>query len=217
MATARFVDGDVLVADLHLPIEGTEGDDILIGSDSDDAIYGHGGDDSLRGRAGDDVLDGGAGDDVLFGQDGNDQLLGGYGNDQLIGNGGADQLAGGAGADRFIFGALFQSTVHSPDMITDFSGAVVLATNGQGAVVRTPGQRDKIDLSLLDANANQDGDQAFTLVQHGFSGTAGEAYSSFNVASGVTSLHLDVDGDAAADMAVQFLGQVNLTGADFIF
>jgi Ca2+-binding RTX toxin-like protein len=213
----RFSDGDVLVADLSLPIEGTEGDETLFGSGADDLIYGYGGDDTLEGRAGNDLLDGGSGNDRLFGSDGDDILLGGAGNDQLIGNRGADQLTGGAGADKFIFGALFQSTADNPDLITDFSGATILTTNSQGKTTRAKGEGDKIDLSLLDANANVAGDQAFTLVKHGFSGVAGEVYSSFDAGSGRTNVYLDVDGDAQADMTIQLLGQSNLNGSDFIF
>jgi hypothetical protein len=53
-------------------------------------------------------------------------------------------------------------------------------------------------------------------MQHGFSGSAGEAYSSFDAGTGITSLFLDVNGDAVADMMIGLIGQVNLTGADFI-
>jgi RTX calcium-binding nonapeptide repeat (4 copies) len=212
----RFSDGDVLVSGLHLAIEGTASDDVLFSSDDDSIIYGYGGNDTLSGGDGNDWLDGGAGNDILFGYGGNDTLIGGAGNDQLIGNRGGDHLIGGAGADRFIFGALFQSTPDNPDLITDFSGKTVPGTNGQGSTVRTPGQGDKIDLSLIDANANLAGDQAFTIVQHGFSGVAGQAYSSFDVGRGITSLYLDVNGDSVADMTIELLGQVNLTGADLI-
>lgn len=211
-----FHDGSVLVADLGLTIEGTDGDDVLFGDEDGNIINGHGGNDRLIGGDGIDRLDGGAGNDVLTGLAGDDTLLGGDGDDQLIGNRGADHLTGGAGADRFIFGALFQSTPDAPDLILDFSGKTVLTTNSQGNTVRMPGEGDKIDLSVLDANANLEGDQAFTLVQHGFSGVAGQAYSSYDAATGRTSLYLDVNGDAVADMAIQLLGQVNLTGADFI-
>ena len=212
----RFADGDVLVADLYLPIQGTEGADFLFGGDDGAVIFGYGGDDQIIGGAGGDYLDGGTGNDVLTGLSGNDILLGGSGNDQLIGNRGADQLAGGTGADRFIFGALFQSTPDAPDLITDFSGKTVLSINGQRQPVRTAGDGDKIDLSLIDANSNLAGDQAFTLVQHGFSGVAGEAYSSFDIGTGITSLYLDVNGDGLADMTIQLLGDVRLNGSDLI-
>ena len=48
-------------------IEGTSGDDILIGGSEDDQILGLSGDDLLEGQAGNDTLDGGNGDDILFG------------------------------------------------------------------------------------------------------------------------------------------------------
>ena len=102
------------------------------------------------------------------------------------------------------------------DVITDFSGAVVLSTNSQGKVIRTPGEHDKIDLAAIDANTSLAGNQAFTLVQNHFTGHAGELYSSYDAGAGVTNLYLDVNGDAIADTTIQLLGHVNLTGADFI-
>ncbi|HET6943139.1 MAG TPA: calcium-binding protein [Sphingomicrobium sp.] len=212
----RFADGDVLVSDLYLPIQGTEGADTLFGGNEGSIIFGYGGSDQIIGGDGNDRLDGGAGNDVLTALGGNDILLGGSGNDQLIGNRGVDQLTGGTGADRFIFGALFQSTTDAPDLITDFSGQSVFSTNGQGHAIRTPGDGDKIDLSLIDANTGLAGDQAFTLVQHGFSGHAAEAYGSFDIGTGITSLYMDVNGDGVADMTIQLLGKVSFTGADFI-
>jgi len=206
-----FSDGSVLVADLALPIQGTAGDDELVGSDGDDIIYGYAGNDALYGFGGNDTLDGGAGNDLLVGLNGNDTLLGGDGDDELIGSAGSDQMFGGAGADLFV--ARIQTEI---DVINDFSGTLVFSTNAQGRVVRVPGENDKIDLSRIDANVNLDGDQAFTLVQHGFTGAAGQAYSQYDSSTGVTSLFLDVNGDAIADTTIQLLGHVNLTGADFL-
>jgi Ca2+-binding RTX toxin-like protein len=206
-----FSDGSVLVADLALPILGTEGDDELAGFDGDDVIYGLGGNDALYGFGGNDTLYGGAGNDLLIGFDGNDTLFGGDGDDELIGSAGADQFFGGSGADLFV--VRIQSEI---DVINDFSGALVLTTNSQGRVVRVSGENDKIDLSRIDANVNLDGDQSFTLVQHGFTGVAGQAYSHYDSSTGVTSLFLDVNGDAVADTTIQLLGHVNLTGADFL-
>ena len=48
-------------------IDGTSGDDILIGGSEDDLILGLDGDDLLEGQAGDDMLYGGNGNDILFG------------------------------------------------------------------------------------------------------------------------------------------------------
>jgi hypothetical protein len=207
-----FSDGSVLVSDLMLPIEGTDGDDELVGTDGDDIIHGNGGDDAIFGFDGNDTLDGGAGNDLLVGLNGDDTLIGGDGDDELIGSAGSDQLFGGAGADLFV--ARIQTGV---DVIHDFSGALVFGTNSEGHVTRVPGEHDKIDLSRIDANVNLDGDQAFTLVQHGFSGTAGEVYSQYDSNTGITSVYLDVNGDAVADTTIQLVGHVNLTGADFLF
>ncbi|MEL6224410.1 MAG: Ig-like domain-containing protein, partial [Cyanobacteria bacterium J06627_8] len=81
-------------------LEGTPGDDRLVGGADADVIRGLGGNDRLRGRGGDDRLIGGRGNDRLAGQSGNDTLLGGGGNDRLLGSSGNDSLRGGGGRDR---------------------------------------------------------------------------------------------------------------------
>lgn len=87
-------------------IDGTEGEDHLIGTAEEDTINGLGGDDFLDGGAGSDDLYGGEGNDWLTGGRNNegerDLLVGGAGNDTLIvGYGG---LYGGAGDDVLISG-----------------------------------------------------------------------------------------------------------------
>ncbi|MFO1070615.1 MAG: calcium-binding protein [Geminicoccaceae bacterium] len=62
-------------------INGTSGNDVLIGDFSFDYIYGKGGNDSLFGLTADDSLFGGNGNDRLNGGDGNDLLVGGNGTD----------------------------------------------------------------------------------------------------------------------------------------
>jgi hypothetical protein len=71
-------------------VEGTTGDDHLVGSGRDDVLCGEGGDD---------VIDGGGGRDVVFGDGGDDRVAGGGGDDTLYGGGGEDELAGGDGFD----------------------------------------------------------------------------------------------------------------------
>jgi Ca2+-binding RTX toxin-like protein len=80
-------------------IDGTSGDDILIGGSEDDEIFGLDGDDLLEGQAGDDTLDGGSGDDTLDGGNGDDLLEGQAGNDTLDGGNGDDILFGGPDGD----------------------------------------------------------------------------------------------------------------------
>ena len=68
-------------------IEGTEGDDALIGTGGQDRIVG------------------GAGNDLLAGRDGRDRIVGGAGDDTLAGDAGDDTLIGGTGYDTFFFQA----------------------------------------------------------------------------------------------------------------
>ena len=97
-----------------ITINGTEGDDILIGTENNDAINGLGGDDVLQGENGRDTLSGGDGDDTIGGDNGADFLLGGEGEDILAGGDGADRIegnlsddliAGGRGDDSLFAGA----------------------------------------------------------------------------------------------------------------
>jgi Putative glucoamylase/RTX calcium-binding nonapeptide repeat (4 copies)/Protein of unknown function (DUF3131) len=90
-------------------VEGTAGDDHLVGSGGNDVICGEGGEDVIDGRGGrdvvfgdggDDVVAGGGGDDTLYGGDGEDELAGGDGADVLSGGPGDDTLAGGSGSDH---------------------------------------------------------------------------------------------------------------------
>ena len=91
-------------------INGTSGNDVIVGLGENDTIHGgqgndvicgNGGDDTINGGNGNDRLFGGAGDDTLNGGNGDDSLDGGAGADELIGARGADTLTGGAGGDSF--------------------------------------------------------------------------------------------------------------------
>ena len=87
-------------------IDGTAGDDFLVGTEDSDTINGYQGNDAIRGRGGDDLLNGGDGHDFIVGGDGNDTLDGGNDDDYLRGGEGDDVIAGGAGYDRAAFTVL---------------------------------------------------------------------------------------------------------------
>ena len=91
---------DRAAATLECTINGTPGDDVLVGGAGDDVICGGAGDDVLRGAGGDDVLRGGAGEDRLIGGPGEDYLQGGRHDDLLRAGSGDDALRGGRGNDR---------------------------------------------------------------------------------------------------------------------
>jgi Ca2+-binding RTX toxin-like protein len=83
----QFSDGTIWdINDIkHLVIQGTPGNDILIGYASDDVIEGLSGNDTIYGGAGSDSIQGGDDNDVLYGGTGDDILNGGAGNDTLAG------------------------------------------------------------------------------------------------------------------------------------
>ena len=142
-------------------VEGTAGDDVIVGDDGrqiisggdgDDRICGMGGGDGIDGGAGDDRMSGGRGADWISGQDGDDLIQGGpggdflniigedeSGDDEVFGGPGDDVLAAGVGEDK-MFGEsgddqLWQYKADSP-LVDLFSG-------GRGTDTCDPGEEDK--------------------------------------------------------------------------
>jgi Ca2+-binding RTX toxin-like protein len=141
----------------------------------------------------------------LFGGAGNDTLKGGDGADTLIGGGGLDSLTGGAGADIFRYDAAADSSNSAKDEILDFQHGV-----------------DKIDLSRIDADPYENGDQAFHFIGSSTFTGAGPIFGMGELRayqdSGKWFVQGDIDGDGLADftIAVTTLGNVPLTSGDFI-
>ncbi len=80
-------------------INGGGGSDTICGDDGNDTINGDLGNDKVLGGNGNDVIDGGAGNDNLYGGDGDDIITGGINNDNLYGEDDNDTIKGGAGND----------------------------------------------------------------------------------------------------------------------
>lgn len=143
-------------------------------------------------------LTGNSAANTLYGGVKADSLLGGVGADKLIGGGGRDLLYGGkdSTADLFIFNNRSESAVGTArDLVYDFVSG-----------------RDKIDLHLIDANANAAGNQIF-----GFGGLTARAYSAWMVkSSGQLVVRLDVTGDARADLEIGLVGLANAVKTDFL-
>jgi len=89
----------------NMALQGTPGDDTIVGWSTADTSQGYDGNDDLRGLGGDDTLEGGAGTDRIYGDAGNDTLRGGDGDDTLAGGVGDDVLEGGSGSDLLYGGA----------------------------------------------------------------------------------------------------------------
>jgi Ca2+-binding RTX toxin-like protein len=140
-----------------------------------------------------------AGGDKLIGGAGADHLIGGAGNDVLIGGNGKDTMTGGAGQDTFVFTALSNSPVASPDVITDF-------VSGQ----------DRIDVSAIDANTAVAGIQLFHL--GATSGHAGDITLHYDSTNNRTVVDLFVNADATPDAVIWLTGNhTSMTAADFVF
>lgn len=153
----------------------------------------------LTGSAHADVLEGNSGANRLSGSAGNDKIYGGAGADELYGGAGADELYGGTGADTFVFKSYSDSVTTARDMIYDFSKS----------------QRDKIDLSTIDASTTASGNQAFTFIgEKGFSNKAGELR--YVNSGGDTFLYGDVNGDGKSDLAVRLDNTIEFVKGDFI-
>ncbi len=130
-------------------------------------------------------------------------LNGAEGNDKLIGGLGKDNLTGGLGADKFKFNVITETgtTATTRDIITDFSHA----------------QKDKIDLSAIDANKTFGGNNAFSAPTVGgtFSGVfanPGELY--FDQTAHI--LYGNNDADSAADFSIKLAGVNSLAASDFV-
>jgi Ca2+-binding RTX toxin-like protein len=109
--TRGFLLGLALLVSLALPasvlaatIDGTNGNNVLVGTSAADSINGLGGNDLILGARGDDTIHGGPGNDALSGGSGVDSLYGEDGTDVLVGGLGADLLDGGSDND-YIFAA----------------------------------------------------------------------------------------------------------------
>ncbi|TAN50600.1 MAG: hypothetical protein EPN21_08540 [Methylococcaceae bacterium] len=151
----------------------------------------------LTGNSGNNRLTGNGGGNGLNGEVGRDALFGGQGRDVLFGGADSDTLTGGAGADRFGFNAPLDSGLNAArDVISDFK----------------PGEGDKIDLSGIDANTGQAGNQTFRLIAAGvFSGAGQLRYD-----AATHLLYGSNDGDSAAEFAIQLNGVAGLSAAGLL-
>jgi serralysin len=187
--------------DLANTITGNVGANSLYGFGGDDRISGGEGNDRLFGGLGADHLNGASGDDRLIGEDGADLLYGRDGADVLDGGAGRDRMFGGLGGDKFVFddGDFGGATASTADQVHDFSKS----------------QSDLLSLSLVDANVNVSGDQAFAFIgSAAFSGTAGELR--FEQGSTHTFVYGDTNGDGVADFAIRVDGLHALGSSDFL-
>ena len=145
-------------------IEGTAGDDVIVGNErdqiisgggGDDRICGKGGDDHIYGDAGDNRLSGGRGADWIRGQDGDDLIQGGpgadtlnvdyeeNGDDEVFGGPGDDIMSAGHGEDK-VFGESGDDRLFAGFKGKEDSPLVDLFSGGRGTDTCEPHEEDKL-------------------------------------------------------------------------
>ena len=167
--------------------DGTDGNDTLTGTNNAEVFNGLKGNDIIYGGAGNDSLKGDNGNDTMYGEDGNDYLVGGKGTDELYGD---------PGDDIFYYSNVNQSL---PGNLRDSVGLDV--------------GEDRIDLSLIDADISESGNQSFDLIGTSrFSGGTGQVrYDSSN---DLIQVELGGDGDTIVDMEIESMKDFSSLSAD---
>ena len=119
-------------------IEGTEGDDFILGERASELILAKGGRDYVLASKGDDCIVGGEGNDYLLdGSDGNDVIIGGPGNDRIDGSDDKDIIYGNGGGDSIEGG-------NNEDLIYGGEGNDVIDSGGHDDKVYGEGGDDNI-------------------------------------------------------------------------
>ena len=170
---------------LDKSIFGTEKDDTLSGSSKDEFIKAYGGDDLVSGGGGADKIYGDDGRDILKGNDGNDTIYGGEGKDILLGGKGSDVLYDEGGDDVFYYTNVNQSL---PGKLKDSVGLDV--------------GEDRIELSDIDADIKDSGDQSFNFIgtSRFTSGSTGQVR--YDASNNLIQVELGGDGDTIVDMEI---------------
>jgi serralysin len=189
-------------AGANLEIGTTTAGDLLY---SIEGVIGTAGSDTLQGGHDNNLLSGGAGDDVIAGLTGSDTLIGGNGADMLWGG----TAWPGDSKDIFRYESISDSTSSSRDVIHDFQDVFYAQVGGF-----TLRSNDVIDLSMIDADATAAGNQAFHIMEGGFTG--GGQMRILHQGDN-TFIDLSVNDDAYLDMQIQLKGTLDLNSDHFIF
>jgi Ca2+-binding RTX toxin-like protein len=150
----------------------------------------------------DNNLSGLGGNDMLNGGNGHDSLYGGAGRDRLIGGKDADWLEGGAKADQFKFNTRVDSgtTETTWDTIADFSHE----------------ERDRIDLSGIDAKLKTAVNNAFTFIGDQAFTPKASGQVHYRTVDGGIVVEAEMNGIAGVDFAIFLRGVDSLVAADFV-
>jgi len=170
-------------------VQGTNTGDTLTGDGKANRLLGNGGADFINGGGGNDSIDGGTSKDFIDG---------GSGADKISGGGGNDDLTGGSGADTFQFFFLKDVGVGASgrDSISDLEKGV-----------------DKIDVSVLDANAALAGNQAFSFI--GTSEFSNEGQVRAFATNFGQLIQFNTTGDSVAEFEIFVKTPLSISASDF--
>ena len=133
---------NVLVADLDASDFVFATANVINGTPGDDNLIGTGAPDTINALAGNDTVDGGFGNDTIFGGDNNDVIRGEVGDDSIFGGNGFDYIEPGSGSDTIDGGAGFENFDTVSYRVSNANG--INYTGGNGGANSTVDELDAL-------------------------------------------------------------------------